>query len=156
MGILDDLGKTVNQELDRAKSKLERFQRLSRLQGELNDLKKSIEQRRLEFADRAIELYKAGQITSATLGEILKGIESLQVQLTLKEEEYRTAQNDPAAAVPPTPAGSQSVPVSVEQPPTVAPPPVASTTPGKSCPNCGFIMPATSLFCPSCGNRVGV
>ena len=42
-----------------------------KLQSEINDLKRQIDGNRIEFGDRAIQLYRAGQIQSPTLGELL-------------------------------------------------------------------------------------
>jgi hypothetical protein len=186
MSFLNNLSRQIGQLTDRAKFEAEKFQRTMRLQGELADLKKQIDNKRMEFGDRAMELYRAGQIQSPTLGDIMRGLESLQISVTLKEEEYKRAQAEefiePTA---PPPNTAQNVPISVEQPqsppqptsyapppqPTsYAPPPQpnfgappsfstpsqAPTADGKTCPNCGFIAPQTSMFCPSCGNRLGV
>lgn len=154
MGFLDNISRGISQGIDRAKFEAEKFQRVSRLQGELNDIRKQIDERRLEFGDRAMELYKAGKIQSPTLGEILRAIETLQVGLTLKEEELKDAQAtgfvEPAQPAPPP---TQNVPVSTEPPPDPTPHQPATGT--KTCPTCQFVMPTTSLFCPSCGTRVG-
>lgn len=163
MGFLDDLSRKLTEGVDRAKFEAEKFQRTTAVQGEISDLHRQIDAKRLEFGDRALELYKAGAIQSPTLGGILKEIEALQVSMTLKEEELRTLQGhvyvEPPTAAPPR---AQQVPVSVEPPRAATPPspPVASPPPqpvagGKACPSCGFQMPQTAVFCPNCGLRVG-
>lgn len=154
MGFLDNLSRGIGQGIERAKFEAEKFQRVSRIQGELNELKKQIEARRLEFGDRAMDLYRAGKIQSPTLGEILRAIESLHTSVTLKEEELKTAQSQNFEGQPPSPP-AQSVPVSAETPRAGTPAQPADSAQKKSCPNCQFQMPATSMFCPNCGARMG-
>jgi hypothetical protein len=151
MGFLDNLTKSISQGVDRAKFEAEKFQRTNRLQGEINDLLRQIDAGRAELGDRALELYKAGQIQSPTLADLVKSLEALRSSVTLKEEELKSAQADgfvepapaPSAAPPPAPAAT---------PPAATGQPVAVT---KSCANCQFQMPAAAMFCPNCGARQG-
>ncbi|MDZ4721278.1 MAG: zinc-ribbon domain-containing protein [Roseiflexaceae bacterium] len=177
MSFLDNITKRVTQGVERAKFEADKIQRTLKMEAELGDLKKQLDGKRLEFGDRALELYRAGMIQSPTLGAILREIEAFQQKLTLKEEELKIAQSDQFTeprVIPPAPT-AQHVPVSVEapvaqaapppstynpQPPTYnSPPPVVQPTSApqsstKSCPNCQFQMPSTAVFCPSCGTRV--
>src|SRR3954469_14437319 len=115
MGFLDNISKTISQGVDRAKFEADKFQKTTRLQNEINELKRQIDANRMEFGDRAIQLFRAGQIQSATLGEILKAMDALQGNITLKEEELKSAQAD-VFVEPPPPAGvqAQNVPISSE------------------------------------------
>jgi zinc-ribbon domain len=156
MGFLDNLSKTISQGVDRAKFEADKFQRTTRLQNEINELKRQIDANRMEFGDRAIQLFRVGQIQSATLGEILKAMDALQGSITLKEEELKVAQTE--VFVEPTPAASmqaQNVPISSE-PPTQSHPQAAAPAGMKFCPNCQFQMPISAMFCPNCGARLGV
>lgn len=156
MSFIDNFTKKVTQGVERAKFEAEKIQRTLRLETELGDLKKQVDSKRLEFGDRALELYRAGMIQSPTLGALLREIKSFQQKVTLKEEELKLAQADQFVdpVAPPTPT-AQSVPVSVEpaSSPAGASRPVAATG-VRSCPNCQFQMPNTAVFCPSCGTRV--
>jgi hypothetical protein len=156
MGFLDNLSKSISQGVDRAKFEAEKFQKTTRIQGEIGELKKQIDGKRSELGDRAFELYKAGQIQSPTLGDLVKALEALRASITLKEEELKTAQAEifvepaaPAGTPPATPTGSTSQP---SAPPATQGQPVAVA---KSCPNCQFQMPASAVFCPNCGARQG-
>src|SRR5262245_20424198 len=156
MGFLDNLSKTISQGVDRAKFEADKFQKTTRLQNEINELRRQIDANRMEFGDRAIQLFRAGQIQSATLGEILKAIDALQGSITLREEELKATQAE--VFVEPTPPGgiqAQNVPISSE-PPTQ--PHSQAAAPGgmKFCPNCQFQMPVSAMFCPNCGARLGV
>ena len=156
MGFLDNLSKTISQGVDRAKFEADKFQKTTRLQNEINELKRQIDANRMEFGDRAIQLFRAGQIQSATLGEILKAMDVLQGSITLKEEELKTSQSE--VFVEPTPTAgiqAQTVPISSE-PSTQARPPAAAPAGMKFCPNCQFQMPTSAMFCPNCGARLGV
>jgi hypothetical protein len=153
MGFLDNIGKSISQGVDRAKFEAEKFQRTTKLQSDVGELRRQLEANRLEFADRAIQLFRAGQIQSATLGELLKAIDTLQSSITLKEEELKAAQAEffmerPPSASPP----AQSVPISSEPPQSFRPQAPAGT---KICPNCQFQMPSSAMFCPNCGSRLG-
>ena len=161
MGFLDNLSKSISQGVDRAKFEAEKFQKTTRLQNELNELKKQIDLKRMEFGDRALQLYRAGQIQSSTLGEILKAMEALQASVTLKEEELKVAQSEVfVEPTPPSGVQSQHVPISTEAPTQARP--QAGAAQGqvaaglKACPNCQFQMPASAMFCPNCGARLGV
>ncbi len=157
MGFLDNLSKTISQGVDRAKFEADKFQKTTRLQNEINELKRQIDANRMEFGDRAIQLFRVGQIQSATLGEILKAMDALQGSITLKEEELKASQTD--VFVEPTPTigmPAQNVPITSE--PSTQERPQAVAAPGgmKFCPNCQFQMPTSAMFCPNCGARLGV
>lgn len=153
MGFLDNISKTISQGVDRAKFEAEKFQKTTKLQNEITELRRQFDANRLDFSDRAIQLYRAGQIQSATLGELLRGIDSLQASITLKEEELKQAQADVFVEPPVSAVQAQNVPISTEPPAATAGPQTAPGT--KFCPNCRFQMPITAAFCPNCGTRLG-
>src|SRR5262245_49216391 len=154
MGFLDNLSKSISQGVDRAKFEAEKFQKTTRIQGELGELKKQIDGKRAELGDRAFELYKAGQIQSPKLGDMVKALEALRASITLKHEDLMIAQAadsvqpTPPAGTPPQPTGAATQP---SQPATPGQPVAVA----KSCPNCQFQMPAAAVFCPNCGARQG-
>ena len=151
MGFLDNLSKTISQGVDRAKFEAEKFQKTTKLQNEVNALKQQLDANRLDFGDRAIQLYRAGQIQSPTLGELLKSIDALQSSITLKEEELKQSQADVFVEPPAGSMPAQNIPITTE--PVAAMPPAQAGM--KFCPNCRFQMPATAAFCPNCGTRLG-
>ena len=158
MGFLDNISKSISQGVDRAKFEAEKFQKTARIQGELNDLKRQIDANRLEFADRAIQLFRAGQIQSASLGELIRAIDALQASITLKEEELKSAQTEVfVEQAPPARPPAQDVPISSEPPQARPFAPAQPQAPAgtKICPNCQFQMPSSAMFCPNCGTRLG-
>jgi hypothetical protein len=156
MGFLDNISKSISQGVDRAKFEADKFQKTARLQSELNELKQRIDANRMDFGDRAIQLYRAGQIQSPSLGELIKAIDSLQASVTLKEEELKAAQAEVfIEKAPPAAPAAQHVPITSEPP--LARPPAPGQAPAgmKICPNCQFQMPGSAMFCPNCGTRLG-
>lgn len=165
MGFLDNISKTLSHGLDRAKFEADKLQRVMRLQSDLGEIQKQIDTRRMECGDRAMDLYRAGQISSPTIGDLVASLDALRASLILKEEELKRAQGEnfiePSPSIPSS-SYTQQVPISVETPRPSAPPPVppvapAAPLPGvatKTCPNCQFQMPGTAIFCPNCGTRV--
>jgi hypothetical protein len=154
MGFLDNLSKTISQSVDRAKFEAEKFQKTTRLQGEVNEFRRQIDGKLAELGERAYELQRAGQIQSATIAELATAIDQLRSALVVKEEELKQAQAEvfvePAPGATP-PSQAQQVPISYETPTPPPPAPAAM----KSCGVCNFTMPITAMFCPNCGTRVG-
>jgi|SRR5579859_5306302 len=146
MGFLDNIGKSLSQGYDRAKFEAEKLQKVTRIQGEVADVRKQIDARRTELGDRTFELYKAGQIQSATLSELVQAIDSLRNSLAIKEDELKAAQNErpPDAAMG---VQTQQVPISTATAPM-------GSGPTRACPNCGFQLPTSAMFCPNCGTRM--
>ena len=169
MGFLDNLGKQLSQGIDRAKYEAEKLAKVTRIQGEMADQRRQLDAKRLELADRAYELYKAGQVQSATISALARELDNLRAAVTLKEDELKAAQTEGYVEPLPTTSysASQDVPVSVEPatpyttPASSVPytPPVqpsAGVGAGKkACPTCGFVMPSSAMFCPNCGARLG-
>ncbi len=150
VGFLDHVGRTVAQGIDRAKFEAEKFQRTTRIQGELNDMKRLLDSKMIDLGQRAYDLYRAGQITSHSVGELVKVVDELRSSLVVKEEQLKEVQAEvhiepdaPPPAVPP----AQSVPIETSQTPPATPhqppatpyqppaaPPPASSTPQQAPP----------------------
>jgi len=150
MGFLDQISKTLSQGVDRAKFEAEKFQKTTRLQGEVNEFRRQLDAKLMEIGQRAYDLQRAEQISAPSISEMAAAVDQLRATLVAKEEELKLSQND--AFIEPTPsatAPTQSVPIAYDAP-VAGPPPVAGQ---KACASCGFQMPATAMFCPSCGAR---
>lgn len=161
MGFLDNLSKSITQGVDRAKFEAEKFQKTTRLQGEVNEFRRQIDAKLSELGQKAYELQRAGQIQSATIAELATAVDQMRSSLVVKEEELKQAQAEIFEEPPPAPgttppAQAQQVPISYDAPAQpvqpVQPPPAPTAT--KTCGVCGFTMPMTAMFCPSCGTRV--
>lgn len=150
MGPLDQLNKIAGQWKNRAAFEMEKFQRTSRITGDLNDLKNRLDQALNELGQRAYDLHRAGQIKSPTIAELTKRIDEIQSRIVQKEEELKVEEAqvyvEPVASAVPR---AQAVTIhEAEVKPQSAGLP-------KSCPKCRFQMPQTALFCPRCGCHTG-
>ncbi|ACL25450.1 zinc ribbon domain-containing protein [Chloroflexus aggregans] len=154
MGLLDQIGKTLSQVTDRAKFEAEKFQKTTRLQLEINELRRQVDLKLMELGQRAYDLQRAGHIHAPSLAELSLAIDQLRATLVAREEELKQAQSEvfveptPTTPPPATSPTAQSVPISEAPSPT----PAAGS---KICGQCGFVMPSHAIFCPNCGTRVG-
>jgi hypothetical protein len=174
MGLLDDFSKVVSHGIDRAKFEAEKFQRTNRVQSELNDMKRKLDNQMLEIGNRAYDLYRAGQISSHSIGELVQTIDQLRSQLVVKEEELKELQaisyeaatgetlqqtNLPSSLAQTLPIeeeeqGQSQKTVRLEDQPAI-PQQTVRLPEKKTCPVCQFAMPMHAIFCPNCGYRVG-
>jgi hypothetical protein len=153
MSFFDKIGKTITQGVDRAKFEAEKFAKTTRLQGEVNEYQRQISEKLAELGQRAYDLQRAGQINVPSIGDLASTVDQLRANLLAKEEELKAAQLD-TFIEPVAPAGPTSPPPAQQVPIETAPPPQPRTPGPKNCPNCGFQMPGTAMFCPNCGTRV--
>lgn len=154
MSFFDKISKTITQGVDRAKFEAEKFAKTTKLQSEVSDYQRQLNEKMVELGQRAYDLQRAGQISAPSIADLSRTVDQLRASLLAKEEELRAAQNEnfiePLGSYTPPPPAPQQVPIE-----TAPPPPPRSTSSGpKSCPNCGFSMPGSAMFCPNCGTRV--
>ena len=94
MGFLDSLSKTLSSGVDRAKFEADKFQRTSRVSGEVNNIKSQIDTNVRQLGERALELYQQGSITAPEIASLAQIIAQLRDQQTQKEQELSEAQNE--------------------------------------------------------------
>ncbi len=163
MGFFDQVSRTVSHGIDRAKFEADKFQRITRIQSELNDVKRLLDSKLIDLGQRAYELHRAGQITSASVSELARAIDNLRSSLVVKEDELKAVQAEtfPEPPPPPPPAStSYTIPIEDAAPTTpispgpapAAPLPAQPAAP-HTCLSCGFQMPAQAVFCPNCGRK---
>jgi hypothetical protein len=185
MRFLDQFGKAANNVIDRARFEAEKFQKTSRIQGELGEIKQRLDAKWIEMGQRAYDLYHTGTMQTASFADLIQEVDRLRVEMTKKEDELRIAQAEnyiepevppdqqartvPVEQGPPPPPNfkgqqtpRQPTPQAPSQPAPQAPqrstPPAQQdgTAAGKkTCPACSFQMPNHAVFCPNCGFRVG-
>ncbi len=162
MDFFEKLSKTVAQGIDRAKFEADKFQKVSRIQGELNEIKRTLDSTMIDLGFRAYDLYRAGQISSPSVAELVETIDELRSHLVVQEDALKEVQailyEEPD--VPEKPPSTQTITIEKEtpsQPPPLhqGPPPPPPATGTKACPSCGFQMPLRARFCPRCGHHVG-
>ena len=154
MGFLDSLSKTLSSGVDRAKYEADKFQRTSRVNGEINNIKSQIDTNVRQLGERALELYQQGTLTAPEIASLAQIIAQLRDQQTQKENELTVAQNETfeawqATQPQPTPGGpaSQNVPISSEAGTNYPPSEGGPASSGYSSPS---TIPATS-YPPSSG-----
>jgi hypothetical protein len=126
MRFLDQFGKAAHQAVDRARFEAEKFQKTSRIQGELSEIKRNLDQQLIALGERTCDLYRTGQINPSSVADLVQEIDRLRVEVTRKEDVLRQAQAE-AYVEPPEESsgtaaepGAQSVPV--EDKPAPPPP----------------------------------
>lgn len=120
MGFLDSLSKTLSSGVDRAKFEADKFQRTSRISGEVNNIKSQIDTNVRQLGERALELYQQGAISAPEIASLAQIIAQLRDQQTQKEQELNESQvetfeawqaTQPAAGA----ASGQQVPIGSDQ-----------------------------------------
>jgi hypothetical protein len=152
MGFLDSLSKTLSSGVDRAKFEADKFQRTSRISGEINNVKSQIDTNMRQLGERALELYEGGTITAPEIASLAQIIAQLRDQQTVKEQELTEAQNETFEAwqatqpqQPSTPT-AQNVPISSDENaiPAMSTPPAGTDVSG---------MPGAATSSPSFTGR---
>ena len=122
MRFLDNLGKSLSTGVDRAKFEADKFQRTSKINGEINNFKAQIDTNMRQLGERALELYQQGTLQAPEIASLAQVIAGLRDQQQAKEreleqvstetfEQYQASQ--PAPGTPPVGSG-QNVPISRE------------------------------------------
>lgn len=94
MGFLDSISKTLTAGVDRAKFEADKFQRTSRISGEINNIKSQIDTNIRQLGERALELYQQGSLTAPEIASLAQIIGQLRDQQTQKESELNEAQGE--------------------------------------------------------------
>jgi hypothetical protein len=140
MGFLDQFGKTAGQIVDRARFEAEKFQKTSRIQGELSDIKHQLDQTLIELGQRTHDLYHAGQIQAPSMADLVRRIDQLRGEVIGKEDELQQAQAEAYAEPEPPPPGEAAPPAPGEAAPpppgeAAPPPPTGGSDPNAMPPN---------------------
>lgn len=180
MGFLDKVTKAVGDVVDKGKKDVDQFLKIQKLNGEVSGFERKIEGFKAQIDDatkragaKAIELLRAGTITSPDLQAFVAEIAGFEEQVKLEqanieakraEIERVKAEHDvehaaAAGTVPPPPA--PAAPAEPAAPPPLPPaaaapivPPAAAAVAPKFCPQCGAKSP-TGAFCGECGAKLG-
>jgi hypothetical protein len=117
MGFLDSLSKTLSTGVDRAKYEADKFQRTSRVSGEINNIKSQIDTNIRQLGERALELYQQGAITAPEIASLAQIIAQLRDQQNQKEDELNLANAETfetwqASQPQQSSASAQNVPIS--------------------------------------------
>jgi hypothetical protein len=125
MRFFDNLGKSLQSGVDRAKFEADKFQRTSRISGEISNFKSQIETNMRQLGERALELYQQGTLQAPEIASLAQIISQLREQQEAKErelerantetfEQYQAAQASQVEESAPPQASGQNVPISRE------------------------------------------
>ena len=180
MRFFDNLGKSLQSGVERAKFEADKFQRTSRISGEISNVKSQIETNMRQLGERALDLYQQGMLQAPEIASLAQIISQLREQQEAKErelehansetfEQYQAAQASQAGESAPPQASGQNVPISHEAgegsfpTPTGSGPqaiPAPSTDiSGSGLPNASSLTGSQaqggpSTACPSCGHAI--
>ncbi len=174
MRFLDNLSKSISSGVDRAKFEADKFQRTSKINGDIGNFKSQVDTNMRQLGERALELYQQGALQAPEIASLAQVIAQLREQLGAKEHELEQANaetfeqfqaSQPQTSAPSAGSG-QSVPISREMEEGSFPTPTASGSsafPGPSgdisgsgLPNSASIgdlepLGSTPYACASCG-----
>lgn len=171
MRFLDNLSKSLSSGVDRAKYEADKFQRTTKINGEIANFKSQIDTNMRQLGERALELYQQGTLQAPEIASLAQIIAQLRSQLQTKEQELEGSNSETyeqyqatVATTPPTMDG-QSIPVHRESDvggfptPTVGASSVGASQStdisGSGIPNSSSIGDVTALYnCTSCGTSV--
>jgi len=94
MSLLDTISKTLSTGVDRARFEAEKFQRTSRISGEISNVKSQVDTNMRQLGERAFELHQRGKLDAPEVASLTQVITQLQAQQTDKERELGEAQSD--------------------------------------------------------------
>lgn len=172
MRFLDNLSKQLSSGVERAKFETDKFQRTSKINSEIGNVKAQIDTNMRQLGERALELYQQGILQAPEIASLAQIIGQLRDQHVAKERELEHANAETfeqyQASQPQAPvAGSdQNIPISREPSGTGFPTPgssdvgtaapYSSDVSGSGLPNSASVsgvdaVGTTPYACPSCG-----
>jgi hypothetical protein len=121
MRFLDNLSKTISSGVDRAKYEADKFQRASKISGEIANLKAQTDTNMRQLGERALELYQQGTLQAPEIASLAQIIAQLREQQTARQveldqvnaetfEQYQATQPATPSDVP----ASNQIPISRE------------------------------------------
>lgn len=171
MSFLDKVTKAVGDVVDRGKKDVDQFMKIQKINSEIGGMEKKIagfrtqiDTARQEAGARAIEMLRAGTLTSPELQTFLDQVIGFEQQIAAEETNIagkradierikaeHAAEHVAAAAPAPPPAEPErAAPPPIPAAPPVPPVPAAA---GKVCTQCGAELTG-GAFCPQCGAKL--
>jgi len=94
MGLLDTLSDRLSSGVDRVRFEADKFQRTSRISGEISNMKSQVDTNMRQLGERAFSLYQQGKLDAPEVASLTQVITQLQAQQADKERELGEAQSD--------------------------------------------------------------
>jgi hypothetical protein len=137
--------------LDRASFEADRMMRYNRVKAEAARLRQQSRERTFALGEKALEMYRAGTLPQAELGDIAREIITLGSRIEQKEQEATVIQAEewvpPEGEVPAD--GDPQIGASTGPAPPEMPPPAAADS-ATGAPRAGH------RYCVACGNEVRI
>jgi RNA polymerase subunit RPABC4/transcription elongation factor Spt4 len=115
----------------RAQLEADKLLRINRVQSQINALKQQTQQRTVQLGEKALELYRVGQLTEHDLVTSCESIVALEKEIAVKETQIEAIKRE---SLPEEEA-------------------VVSSAYGHLCPQCKISLPEEAVFCPNCGSK---
>ncbi len=161
MSLLDRVTKAVGDAVDRGKKEVDQFMRIQKINGQIGDIEKKInqfkgqiQQEKLKAGEIALDLVRAGTLTSPDIRAQLDQITGIEQQIAAEEaaiaEKKKEIEKIKAEGKDEGAPAAEPAAAAPAEPPAQPPQPVPSS---KFCPQCG--TPSTGgSFCGSCGTKL--
>ncbi len=160
MSFLDRLTKAVGDAVDRGKKEVDQFVRIqkinsqiSEIEGTISQCKARIEEHTLKIGGMAVEMLRAGKISSPEMQalvdqitEIEQGIVKAESEIAGKKAEIEKIKAESEAEKPPEASAAEVQPA--------MPPPTPTASKPRFCPQCGAQIGGSGAFCSECGAKL--
>ncbi len=160
MSFLDRVTKAVGDAVDRGKKEVDQFVRIqkinsqiSEIEGTISQCKARIEEHTLKIGGMAVEMLRAGKISSPEMQalvdqitEIEQGIVKAEGEIAGKKAEIEKIKAEGEAEK------SAEAPAAESQ--AATPPPAETAAKPRFCPQCGAQVKGTGAFCTDCGAKL--
>ncbi len=155
MSFLDRVTKAVGDAVDRGKKEVDQFVHIQKINSQISDIegtigecKAKIQEHTQKIGQMAVEMLRAGKITSPEMQGLLdqiiqieQGIAKAEGEIAGKKAEIEKIKAESEAEKGPEASGAESQPVT--------PPPKP-----RFCPQCGAAVGASGAFCSECGAKL--
>jgi len=131
---------SIRQGAARAAFEADKLRRVNQVQSEIANLRRQAREHATQLSDRALELYRAGELAHAELITECEQIASLDDEIAEKQRQVEQIQQEKMQ----------------EEAPQAGMAAGAAASDGVTCPHCGTAIPQGASFCPTCGAKAEV
>jgi RNA polymerase subunit RPABC4/transcription elongation factor Spt4 len=151
---------SIRQGAARAAFEADKLRRANQVQSEISALRRQISRHATQLSNRALELYRNGELAHADLVAECEPIVSLEDEIAEKQRRVEEIQRErmreeaaPAAGLTCQECGT-AMPEGASFCPACGAAAKTAESDATVCPNCQASLTAGTVFCPHCGTRV--
>ncbi len=176
MSFLDRVTKAVGDAVDRGKKEVDQFMRIQKINSQIGESEKKIselqahiQQVKADIGDHAVQMLRAGTLTSPELHALVEQIEATEQQINAEQavivekraeiDKIKAEDEKPAPVEAEDQAATPAPAAAAPAPGTSAPAastPAAVAQSARFCPQCGASAAGSGAFCAQCGARLTV